>query len=66
MQKIIAAFMAQGYSQDKISKPYAIAKEIQAALQSTGHDMSDDAIVNWIKEAPPLLAPAGKKQADSR
>ena len=66
VQKIIAAFLAQGYSLDKIAKPYAIAKEIQAALQSTGHDLSDDTIVNWIKEAAPLLAPAGKKPADSR
>lgn len=66
VQKIIAAFLAQGYSQDKISKPYAIAKEIQGALQSAGHDLSDDTIVNWIKEAAPLLVPAGKKAAESR
>jgi len=66
VQKIIAAFLAQGYSHDKISKPYAIAKEIQAALQSAGHDLSDDTIVNWIKEAAPLLAPPGKKPAESR
>ncbi|MBE0620604.1 MAG: hypothetical protein IH605_08440 [Burkholderiales bacterium] len=61
VQKIIAGFLAQGYSHDKISKPYAIAKEIQTALQSAGHDLSDDTIVNWIKEAAPLLAPAAKK-----
>lgn len=66
VQKIIAAFLAQGYSQEKIAKPYGIAKEIQTALQSAGHDLSDDTIVNWIKEAAPLLAPAGKKPAESR
>ena len=66
VQKLIAGFLAQGYSHDKISKPYAIAKEIQTALQSAGHDLSDDTIVNWIKEAAPLLAPAGKKPAESR
>ena len=66
VQKIIAGFLAQGYSHDKISKPYAIAKEIQTALQSAGHDLSDDTIVNWIKEAAPLLAPAVKKSAESR
>ena len=63
VQKIIAGFLAQGYSHDRISKPYAIAKEIQTALQSAGQDLSDDTIVNWIKEAAPLLAPAGKKPA---
>jgi hypothetical protein len=66
VQKIIAGFLAQGYTHDKILKPYAIAKEIQAALQSAGLDLSDDTIVNWIKEAAPLLAPAGKKPAESR
>ncbi len=66
VQKIIAGFLAQGYSHDKISKPYAIAKEIQIALQSAGHDLSDDTIVNWIKDAAPLLAPAAKKSAESR
>lgn len=66
VQKIIAGFLAQGYSHDKLSKPYAIAKEIQTALQSVGHDLSDDTIVNWIKDAAPLLAPAGKKSAESR
>lgn len=66
VQKIIAGFLAQGYSQEKISKPYAIAKEIQTALQSAGHDLSDDTIVNWIKEAAPLLAPVGKRSAESR
>jgi len=66
VQKIIAGFLAQGYSHDKILKPYAIAKEIQMALQSAGHDLSDDTIVNWIKEAAPLLAPAEKKSAESR
>lgn len=65
VQKIIAGFLAQGYSHDKISKPYAIAKEIQMALQSAGHDLSDDTIVNWIKDAAPLLAPAGKKTTES-
>lgn len=66
VQKIIAGLLAQGYSHDKISKPYAIAKEIQASLQSVGHDLSDDTIVNWIKEATPLLVPAAKKPAESR
>ena len=58
--KIIAGFLAQGYSREKIAKPYAIAKEIQAALQSSGLNLSDDTIVNWIKEAAPLLTPAEK------
>jgi hypothetical protein len=58
VQKIIAGFLAQGYSHDKISKPYAIAKEIQSALQSAGLDLSDETIVSWIKQSAPLLAPA--------
>lgn len=58
--KIIAGFLAQGYSRDKIAKPYAIAKEIQAALQSSGLNLSDDTIGNWIKEAAPLLTAAKK------
>ena len=66
VQKLIAGFLAQGYSRDKISKPYAIAKEIQTALQSAGVNLSDDTIVNWIKEAAPLLAVAEKKSAESR
>lgn len=66
VQKIIAGFLAQGYSHDKISKPYAIAKEIQTALQSAGLNLSDDTIVNWIKEAAPLLTPPEKKSGESR
>lgn len=66
VQKLIAGFLAQGYSRDKISKPYAIAKEIQTALQSAGLNLSDDTIVNWIKEAAPLLTPAEKKLGESR
>ena len=66
VQKIIAGFLAQGYSREKIAKPYAIAKEIQAALQSSGLNLSDDTIVNWIKEAAPLLTPAENKSGDSR
>ena len=63
VQKIIAGFLAQGFSRETIARPYAVAKEIQTALQSAGHDLSDDTIVNWIKEAAPLLAPAAKKSA---
>ena len=66
VQKIIAGFLAQGYSRDKIAKPYAIAKEIQAALQSSGLNLSDDTIVSWIKEAASLLTPAENKSGDSR
>jgi hypothetical protein len=66
VQKIIAGFLAQGYSRDKIAKPYAIAKEIQAALQSAGLNLSDDTIVSWIKEAASLLTPAENKSGESR
>jgi len=58
VQKLIAGFLAQGYSHDQISKPYAIAKEIQTALQSAGLNLSDETIVNWIKQSAPLLTPA--------
>ena len=66
VQKLIAGFLAQGYSHDKISKPYAIAREIQTALQSAGLDLSDETIVNWIKQSSPLLTPANKRSAESR
>ena len=58
VQKLIAGFLAQGYSHDQISKPYAIAKEIQTALESAGLNLSDETIVSWIKQSAPLLAPA--------
>jgi hypothetical protein len=66
VQKIIAGFLAQGYSRDEIAKPYAIAKEIQVALQSSGLNLSDDTIVSWIKEAAPLLAVAENKSRESK
>lgn len=62
VQKIFAGFLAQGYSHEQIAKPYAIAKEIQGALQSAGLNLSVDTIVNWIKEAATLLTPAQKTQ----
>jgi hypothetical protein len=58
VQKLIAGFLAQGYSHDQISKPYAIAKEIEIALQSAGLNLSDETIVNWIKQSASLLTPA--------
>jgi hypothetical protein len=60
VQKLIAGFLAQGYSHDKISKPYAIAKEIEIALQSAGINLSDETIVTWIKPSALLLTPTGK------
>ena len=58
VQKLISGFLAQVYSHDQISKPYAIAKEIQTALESAGLNLSDETIVSWIKQSAPLLAPA--------
>ncbi len=58
VQKLIAGFLAQGYSHDQISKPYAIAKEIQTALESAGLNLSDETIVSWIKQSAPLLTSA--------
>lgn len=66
VQKLVAGFLAQGYSHDKLSKPYAIAKEIQSSLQSAGLNLSDDTIVLWIKEATPLLVSTNKKPGESR
>ena len=65
-QKLIAGFLVEGYSRDKLSKPYAIAKEIQTALQSAGLHLPDDTIVNWIKEAAALVTPAGINPAESK
>jgi len=66
VQKIIAGFLAQGFSRATIAKPYAIAKEIQVALESAGLNLSDDTIVHWIKEATPLLTVAEKGSEESR
>jgi len=61
VQKLIAGFLAQAYSRERIAKPYAIAKDVQAALQSVGLHLSDDTIVNWIKDAASLLTAPDKK-----
>jgi len=63
--RIIAGFLAQGFTASDISKPYAVAKEIQKALQASGIELSDDTIAKWIKEASPLLSASEKSPTKS-
>lgn len=54
--KVIAA-MAYDCYRDRIKKPWSLAKDVQAAAQQLGLDLSDDTIAAKLKDAVALIPP---------
>jgi hypothetical protein len=52
--KIIAA-MAHDCYRDRIDKPWSVARDVQAAAQQLGLDLSDDTIAAKLKDAVALI-----------